>query len=174
MMRLLLSVAFLAMVFIAPTAVFAEEDKFAYVDVSRALARSDAYKKAQAIVNKKLVTIQKEVDDMEADIKKVKAELEAKGSLITREARAELEEKLQNKIRAFRRLVEDNQSALDRENKRWNKKLNRTLGKVIEEMVKEKGYLAVFGKGQVLFANEAINITDQVIERLNARTKKGM
>ncbi|GAB0056356.1 hypothetical protein SIID45300_00662 [Candidatus Magnetaquicoccaceae bacterium FCR-1] len=145
---------------------------FAYVDVPRVMASSSAAQHARELLKKKLASKQREVDVMEKEIKDLKAKIEQGGNVMNRDARADLENTTRNKFREYQRLVEDNQAAIDRENGVWTKKITEALRTVIEELGREKGYTAIFGKGQVLFANSTIDISDQVLNRLNEYTKK--
>ncbi|MBF0165834.1 MAG: OmpH family outer membrane protein [Magnetococcales bacterium] len=145
---------------------------FAYVDVPRVMASSSAAQHARELLKKKLASKQREVDAMEKEIKDLKAKIEQGGNVMNRDARADLENTTRSKFREYQRLVEDNQAAIDRENGVWTKKITEALRTVIEELGREKGYTAIFGKGQVLFANSTIDISDQVLNRLNEYTKK--
>ncbi|MBF0262520.1 MAG: OmpH family outer membrane protein [Magnetococcales bacterium] len=145
---------------------------FAYVDVPRVMASSAAAQHARELLKKKLASKQREVDAMEKEIKDLKAKIEQGGNVMNRDARADLENTTRSKFREYQRLVEDNQAAIDRENGVWTKKITEALRTVIEELGREKGYTAIFGKGQVLFANSTIDISDQVLNRLNEYTKK--
>lgn len=149
----------------------ADTPKFAYVDVPRAIASSQAAKQARDLLKKKLGVKQKEVDNMEAEIKRMKADLEKRSSSMNNETRTEMSSQIQSKFREYQRLVEDNQGAIDKENGVWTKKITDALREVVETLGKEKGYVAVFGKGQVLYASAAIDITDQILNRLNEFTK---
>ncbi|MEO5326898.1 MAG: OmpH family outer membrane protein [Magnetococcus sp. THC-1_WYH] len=148
----------------------AEQYSFAYVDVPRAMASSDAAKRARDLLERKLASKQKEVDSLEQKIKGMKSDLEKRKSLMTPESRAETSEKVRSKFREYQRLVEDNQASIDRENGLWTKKISEAMREVIEEIGREQGFTVVFGKGQVLFASGSIDITDQVLKRLNKRT----
>lgn len=167
---LLIALFFVGNVFVSGSA-WAESYKLAFVDVPRAMAASDAAKQARDILQKKLVAKQKEVSTMEAEVKKMQenvAKRAQKGQADAPDQDAEV----RAKMRDYQRLVEDNQAAIERENGRWTKKITEALLKVIEEIGREEGYTVVFGKGQVLFAAGSIDITDQVLVRLNERTKK--
>ncbi|OSM05165.1 OmpH family outer membrane protein [Magnetofaba australis] len=145
-------------------------DKFAFVDVQRAISSSDAAKQARNLLMSAKGKTQAKVDAKKSQIETMQADLKKRGALMTPEAKAEFNAKLQREMRDFRRMVEDLQLRLDRENARWTKRITGALREVIEEMGREKGYTAVFGKGQVLYATDTIDITDQVLKRLNERT----
>lgn len=145
---------------------------FAYVDVPRVLASSDASKSARELLKKKLADKQKELDAMEAKIKKMKDELDKKNSLIKPEVRQKQAEDIRKQFREYQRLLEDNQAGIDQENSMWTKKIMEALKEVLEEMAREMNYTAIFGKGQVLYSSSSIDITDQVLKRLNKHTEK--
>lgn len=166
------SALFVCVTLVMPLPAEAAPYKMAFVDVPRAMAASDAAKKARNILKKKLAAKQKEVSAMEAGIKRMKATAEKRKGLTRPDAASEQESELRAKFREYQRLVEDNQAAIDRENGRWTKKITSALLKVIEEIGLEEGFTVIFGKGQVLFAAGTIDITDRVLARLNERTKK--
>ncbi|MEO5376449.1 MAG: OmpH family outer membrane protein [Magnetococcus sp. DMHC-6] len=145
--------------------------QFAYVDITEAMTSSVAAKHVRDMLKQKIQTKQKEIDSLETEIKGMKADLEKRKNMMTPEANAELTGQIRSKFREYQRLVEDNQGAIDRENGRWTKKITETLSLVIEEIGKEKGFTVVFGKGQVLYADKSIDITSEVLNRLNSRTK---
>lgn len=171
LMRSVMMVFVSAVVFLSGGMVArAEQYSFAYVDVPRAMASSDAAKRARELLERKLASKQKEVDSLEQKIKGMKSDLEKRKGLMTPESRAETSEKVRSKFREYQRLVEDNQASIDRENGLWTKKISEAMREVIEEIGREQGFTVVFGKGQVLFASGSIDITDQVLKRLNKRT----
>ncbi|MBF0153127.1 MAG: OmpH family outer membrane protein [Magnetococcales bacterium] len=148
------------------------EGKFAFADVDKAMNQSQAAKKARDLLDRSFTNKQKELTSMEGDIKVMMNDLEKRKNLMTPEAQAELQEKIQNKRRELGRLAEDHRATLDRENAMWSKKITRILLSVIQDIGAEEGYTAIFGKGQVIFASPKIDITDRVLERLNTRTQE--
>jgi outer membrane protein len=169
--RFLLVVALLFTSFLGSESVWAASERFAYVDVPRVMTSSEGRRSAQELFKKKLAVKQKEVTAMEADINQMKSELKLRKDLMTTESRSELAGKIRRKLREFQRLIEDNQAAVDRENRLWTKKLTEALGEVIEEIGREKKYTAIFSRGQILFVAPSIDITDTVLNQLNKKTK---
>ncbi|MBF0447153.1 MAG: OmpH family outer membrane protein [Magnetococcales bacterium] len=165
---LLISLVFVGFFWSAPVQA---AGKFAYVDVPRVMDSSQAGNRARDFLNKKLSVKQNEVSSMEADINKMKDDLEKRKSVMTAEARSELAGKIRRKYREFQRLVEDNQASVDRENRHWTTKLTKALREVIEEVGREQKFTAIFSKGQILFVDPGIDITDMVLNQLNAKTK---
>ena len=149
----------------------AESLRVAYVDVPRAIAGSQAAKNARDILQQKLAVKQKEVDAMEMEIKGLKSNLEKRQSVMSSEKREEMAGEIRNKFREYQRLVEDNQAAIDRENGRWTKKITEVLKEVVTEMGNSGKYVLIFGKGQVLYHAPSTDITEEVLRKLNQRTK---
>ncbi|MBF0284745.1 MAG: OmpH family outer membrane protein [Magnetococcales bacterium] len=131
----------------------------------------DANKKMLETLKQEMITKNKETDALRNEILKKKQELDKQGSLLKPDARNKLEEELSAKKREFRRFMEENQAELDEENRGWNKKITQALGEVIEDLGRERGYTAIFAKGQVLYADSAIDLTKEVAERLNKKTQ---
>ncbi|MBF0610996.1 MAG: OmpH family outer membrane protein [Magnetococcales bacterium] len=155
----------------------AEEVKIAYVDVPRAIASSEAAKRARELMQKKLDSKQREVDAVEEEIKllkeeKLREEKEQPEGTLKPEGRSEIANALSKKLREYQRLVEENQAALDRENGVWTKKVTDALRQVIQEIGREDGYTVIVGKGQVLYSTSSIDITDKVLIRLNETTRR--
>ena len=146
--------------------------KLAYVDVPRAMAASNASQRFLKTFKKKLSSKRREVRAMEAEIKRMKTSLDKRKNLMSRGSASDLAEKIRRKYRQYQRLVEDNQAIIDRDNSNWTKKITDAMKKVIEQIAREKGYTAVFAKGQVLFYDAEIDITDLVLKRLNTYTRR--
>ncbi len=157
------------------SSVDAAQPKFAFVNVSKAIDTSNATKRARKIFRRQLASKRKEIAGLEKQVKRLKSQLDnltKKGSLANRDKVSNLKEKFRRKYRQYQRLVEDNQVAIERENSKWSKKITRTLRDVIQEIGRERGYTAIYAHGQALYHNPAIDITDIVLKRLNARTSK--
>ncbi|MBF0187216.1 MAG: OmpH family outer membrane protein [Magnetococcales bacterium] len=149
----------------------AESLKFAYVDVQRAVSSSDAAKKAKELLQKKFMAMRKEINGLELELKRMRSDLKNKQALMKPEALGELRNKARQKYRDYQRLLEDNQAAIDRENKHWTKRITKALREVIIAIGREGKYTTIFGKGQVLYSDSGIDITDMVLVRLNKQTK---
>lgn len=173
--RLILWTLLAVMVAIAPPLAEAAESaalKVAYVDIARAIDSSMAATNAREMLKGKLDAKQREVSAMESEIKEMKADFEKRKGLLNPESRAELDGRIRRKFREYQRLVEDNQAALDRENNRWTKKMTQAMSEVVEEVGRERGYTMIFAKNpRILYFNESVDITDEVLSRFNKRTE---
>lgn len=153
----------------------ADASKFAYVDVSRvdrAIFNSDAAKKARSNFKEKLRKKEDEIVMMRKEIQQMKIDFKKRASLMQSEAKKQLEKAIRDKELEYQLLVEAAQTTMKQENSRWNKKITTALKEVIVLIGRENHYTAIFGTGQTLFVTPDIDITQQVIQRLNTRTKE--
>ena len=150
----------------------ADVAKIGVIDFMRILEASSAGKSARA-------EIDKQRKKMEADLKKNQAELEELKERIEREALVMSKEKREEKEREFRTKLNDFMM-LDKKFKQERQILDRKLTKNIQteimelskEMGKAEGYLLIIEKSVVLYAPNAIDITDKVIQKYNAMFAK--
>jgi len=144
--------------------------KIGVVDFQRIFDTSDAGKVAQA-------EIKKQGEKMETDLKKKGEELEELKKKFEREALVMSREMREEKEREFRIKINDFKS-LERKYKANFKDLNavlvgslqkKLLG-LVEEIGKKEGYLLIIEKREagVLYAPSTIDVTDQLIQKLNA------
>jgi outer membrane protein len=158
-------------IFFGNGSVQAANVNFAYVDGPRVLAASEARKSARELLRKKLANQKGEVVAVESDINQMKKKLKQRKGSMTAESLSDLTSKIRRRYTELQRLKEDNQAAVDRENRRWTKKLTEALREVIEEVGRKEKYTAIFSTGQVIFADPNIDITDKIILQLNTKTK---
>lgn len=163
---------FISFCFLVVSSYGADVAKIGVVDFMRILEASSAGKSARA-------EIDEQRKKMEADLKKNQAELEELKERIEREALVMSKEKRAEKEREFRTKLNDFM-LLDKKFKKERQILDRKLTKKIQtkiielanEMGKAEGYLLIIEKSIVLYAPNAIDITDKVIQKYNAIFEK--
>lgn len=146
------------------------EIRLAVVDMDRVMAESDMGKLEQAGIDKlkgdrtALITAkQKELDSMEEQIRNASLSW-------SDEKREEQSRQYEVKRVELRRLNEDATRDVQAEFNRSMTKLQKAALGITATIGREKGYTLVLEKNTVpvLYASDAIEITDDVIRRLNA------
>lgn len=144
--------------------------KIGVVDFQRIFAISNAGKTAQA-------EIKKQGEKMEADLKKKGAELEGlkkkferEALVMSREMREEKEREFRIKINDFKSLERKYKAKFKDLNARLVSSLQKKLLGLVEEIGKKEGYLLIIEKQEagVLYSPSAIDVTDKLIQKLNA------
>lgn len=153
---------------------YAEELKFGFVDLNRALNECDegkeAIKKLEDMVKKK----QTEIDKKGEGIKKLEEELTKQAEVLTPETLKKKQETYEKELREYNRMIKDFNEELQKRQNEFMQAILSGIRKMIEKFGAEEKYTAIFEKveGGVLYAPEGLDITDKVIKRFNEATKK--
>ena len=155
----------------------AAANRIGVVDVQKVLVRSAAGLAAREQLEKEKVSMQREVDQRQGEIEKLREELEKKALLLSPEVKKEREETLQRKVRDLRRLVEDFEKELAKKDQNLTKRIVEELAGVIQRYGREKGYLLILEKRNagVIYGGQEADLTDEVIklyDQERAREKK--
>ncbi len=121
-------------------------------------------------------------DKMEADLKKIGADiddirkrLESESMVMGKEAREEKERESRIKINDFKSLQQKYRSDLQGIEANLINQLKNDINDIVQEIGKKEGYLLIINKFGVIYSPNSIDITDRVIEKLNdmfAKKKK--
>jgi outer membrane protein len=89
---------------------------------------------------------------------------------LTEERLAEMQKDLQDKAVQLKRLQEDAERELEKQQREALKKIENRVLAIIEQVGKEQGYTLIFNKFQagLVFADDAIDITDVILQRFDA------
>jgi outer membrane protein len=161
----------LAVAMVLVTSASAQEIKIGYVDLQRALNESEAGQKAKG-------EFKKQVDKLQADLKRKKDELdglkdrlEKKALVMKEEERREMEKDYQRKMRDFERDYKDSQGELQLKDNELTRDLLQELQVVIAEYGKNGNYTVILelSSSSVLYGDPKVDLTDQIIAAYNNR-----
>lgn len=144
--------------------------RVAVVDTQRLLEESAAGRSALERLRGLFDQKQQEIAAREQEIAGLRQQLE-EGSLSLSEARqAELQGQIEDKLIALGRLRDDAQRELNQQQDRALQEIDRQIMPVIQQVAAESGYALIFRKYEsgLLFAQDAVDITDRVLQRFNA------
>ena len=161
------------MLVLSCTAALAQERiKIGFIDVQRIISESQAGKKAkdrfQAQVKKAEADVQKERQDLE----RLKNDLDKKGPLMKEDERRNLEADLQKRSVTLQRALGDYQQDLQRRNNEMMAEILKELEQVVTEVGKADKFTLILERSQILYSDQAIDITNKVIDAYNSRMKK--
>ena len=150
----------------------ADVAKIGVIDLQKILETSSAGKAIQA-------ELKKEKDKMEADLKKKGAEienirkrLERESMVMGKEMRDEKERESRIKINDFKSLQKKYRSNLQKLEGGLMNRLKTDIDEIVKQIGKKGGYLLIINKFGVLYSPNSIDITDNVIGKLNAKYAK--
>ena len=174
MKRYLFSAAVSVLVFLFCSTVSAGEYRFGCVDIQKAVMDSVAGKEA-------MENFQEEVKKMEEGILKEKEQIEKLGEvlqkqsmMLTDDVRREKEKDFLRRQRDYERQVKDSKAELQIKEAELTNDILEDLIPVIEDYGKKNNYSIVFEKSKriLLYASDALDITDKIIAIFDAQHKK--
>ncbi len=160
------AVAALVMVAALPAAA---QSKVAVIDVQRVVAESDpgkeAIQKLKAISDAKI----QEGQAMQQEMATLQDQYNKQRFTVSEARMAEMSKELEDKGIAIRRFEDDAKRELDEVRRRELGGLEERILPIINQIGMEEGITLIFNKFQsgLVYADEAVDITDDVIRRFN-------
>ncbi len=153
---------------------FASNVKIGYVDLQKALNESSAGKAAKAEIAAKYKKYQKTLEERQKELADQKSELEKQSMLLAQDARDDKEHAYQQKVKDFQRFAKDAQDDLKQKDSDFTRQIIANLVGVVKTLGKKEGYTIILEKSQssVLYAENKIDLTEQVIKAYDAQSKK--
>jgi outer membrane protein len=157
----------LALIFILGSNVRAAE-KFAYINLEKVFNEYQKTKDEEAKLTEEGKQKQKEIDAKIKEIDKLREDMELLNEKEKEKRKAEIEKKMQE-LRQF-----DRQARADLMRKRDAiiREILTEIDNAIKEYGKSKGYTLIFNSRALLYKDEKLDITDEIIKYLNNKYKK--
>lgn len=148
---------------------YAEEAKIVVLDAQKIINDSNAAKGAVSKIEKARNDSQSKIDKMETDITKKREDLEKKRSVLSDEKFIAEESKLKADLRTYRAQVQNMQEQLNNQVMAYRREIIDVMRKEVEDMAEANGYSMVLERNQVMFSTPSLDITDEVMKRVNKR-----
>lgn len=158
---------------IVPAAFGADGVKIGAVDIQKVLLMSDAGKEAKEQLAGKANKYEAEKNSREEELRKLKADLEKQGVLLSETARGAKEKDYQQKLKDYQRFLKDAQDDLQAKNDELTNKIVESIVKVIQEYGRTNGYTVIFVKNEgMIYVKEQADLTDEILKAFNVAKKK--
>lgn len=163
------SAVLICIMFAAVSASAADVAKIGIIDFQKVLRESEAGKSVQK-------QIQKEGQEMEADLKELAGEIEELNKQLSRDSmvmdkdkRREKQQELENKKNNFQSKRQEYQSRFREMESEQVGKLQGEIFSIAEEIGKEEGYLLIIERSAAVYYPDSIDITGRLIKEYNER-----
>ncbi len=169
MYRSMIRTAAVAALVMAAAMPAAAQSKVAVIDVQRVVAESDpgkeAIQKLKAISDAKI----QEGQAMQQEMATLQDQYNKQRFTVSEQRMAEMSKELEDKNIAIRRFEDDAKRELDEVRRRELGGLEGRILPIINQIGVEEGITLIFNKFQsgLVYADEAVDITDDVIRRFN-------
>jgi len=139
--------------------------KIGIIDGKRIFDEHPDSKKATALLKKELEEKQKEIDARSEEIRKLEKELNS-NLLLSDDERAKKETEINEKKRAVVKYSQEAEEYLSHKEEELTKEITQKVYLFIEEIAKEKGINLIIENNYVLYADDNLDITEDVIEKM--------
>jgi len=153
-------------------ALAADVAKIGVVDLQRVMETSNAGKAAQAQIKTQKDKMETDLKGKGAEIEQIRQRLEREAMVMSKESREEKEREARIKLNDFKTLQKKFRNDLQQLEKKLVTELRDDTISLVDEIGKKEGYLLIITRVGVLYSPNSIDITDQLIKRLNERYAK--
>jgi outer membrane protein len=158
-------------------ALMAEEVKLGYIDTVKIFAEFKETVAAEEIYKKEVEAWKKKASDMEADLAKMREEIQSQSLMLSEEKVSEKKLQFDQKMKEYNQYMSDvfgdNGQAAKR-NKELTQPIVEKINGVIAKIAEDEGYTIVFdaAQGNLVYAKKALDLTEKVMERLQQEMQK--
>jgi outer membrane protein len=144
--------------------------RVAVIDVQKVLTQSTAGKAAYDKLKKMQDDKMAQAKSMDDELRKLDAEIATKRLSLSEDKLTEMQKTLADKRISMQRYAQDAEREIGEARDRELMVLEGKIKPVIDALGKEMGLAAIFNKFEsgLVYASEAIDVTDTVIQRFNA------
>jgi outer membrane protein len=153
-----------------PPQPFPEGAKVAYVDVQQIASESSEGKSARQKIEDLSTKKTQELQTKQKAIQDLQQKLQTGGSVMSDAARDQAEKDIERQNKELQRLQQDAQEEVQALTRDLQNEFQRKLLPLIGQVAAEKGLQMVFSAADsgIVWANPGLNITPDVVKRLNA------
>jgi outer membrane protein len=145
--------------------------KIGVIDLQKVLRTSAAGQAAQKTIADKAQAFQKTMQSRQNDLKKLNDEFEKQKMMLSKEAIADKERDLQQKVKDFQRFGKDAQEELQQEDRQATSRILDEVAKIVKDLGVKQGYDLIVEKSTTLYAPESVDMTDAVIKAYDKKYK---
>ncbi|MCG6950082.1 MAG: OmpH family outer membrane protein [Acidobacteria bacterium] len=169
MFRLAIRTTVLAAVALALALPAAAQTQVAVIDVQRVVTESDPGKEVMQNLRALSDAKAQEGQALQQELASLQDQFNKQRFTVSEERQTEMSKEIEDKQIAIRRFQDDAQRELQEAQRRELGGLEEKILPIINQVGQERGLTLIFNKFQsgLVYADEAVDITDQVITRFN-------
>lgn len=150
----------------------ANASNIAILDLEKIIKESKAMKDIQGKVNKKQDEYQKEVSKKQHDLESEQKTIEGKKTILSKDGFEKEVQKFEKKVDDLKTYVDRKQNSLKKASMESMSKVNEIIKEIIADIAKDKNYEVIIPASQTVFFNEALDISEEVLKKLDKKITK--
>ena len=139
------------------------------LEYQHVMSESAAAIDIKAQIEKQRLFYRDEMNKHEQELRAAEQEILRQSNTLSREALAQMRRELRAGVTDMRRGAQAHKRELDQAYRHGMNEVERAIAFIITELAKEKGFNLVLPHARVMFLYNDLNITDEVMSRINAR-----
>lgn len=144
----------------------------AVVDVQKIMQDSEAAKGVQTVIEGRRDEYQKEITGLEEKLRSAEQELRKQQTVLSPDALANKRKGFEKQVADVQRTVQARKRALDAGLSEAMGAVQKAMLDIIADVSREKGANVVLARHQFVIIDTKLDVTDTVMQRLNARLPK--
>jgi len=150
----------------------ADPVKIGVVDLQKILETSNSGKAAQNELKVQRDKMQADMKQRGNEIQEIESRMQREAMVMSRETREEKEREHRIKVSDFQALQRKYQSDLQEVERKLMGKLQTEITSLVSDIAKKDGYLLVISNIGVIYSLPSVDITERLIQELNAKSGK--
>ena len=143
--------------------------RMAVLDIERVRLDAAAVREIRSKLGTYLDVYRSDTQKEEQEIRTAQDELAGKRTILSPDAYAEERKKLEDRLAEAQGRVQRRRQALERVNVEAMERVKQSLEAIVSEIAAERQLTLIIRKDQAVFATPSIDITDEVLKRLDQR-----
>ncbi|MDE3060256.1 MAG: OmpH family outer membrane protein [Pseudomonadota bacterium] len=156
-----------AMADAAPAAV-----PIATVNIQLIMRDSTAAQNVREQLESKQKSFQSDISKKQDKLQKEQQDLGKQQSVLSKDAFAEKSRAFNSKVTEMQKEVQSKKALLDNSFERSIGEIQKVVTDIITDLAKEKGFAVAIPTSQILYGDSRLDITDEVLKRLNQKLPK--
>jgi len=142
-------------------------DKIGVVDIQKIMRDSLAAKNLQSQISKKKDEFEAEIKKQEDDLQKADKDLAEQRNVLSAEALDKKRTEFKNRLTKVQRNVQTRKAQLEDAYNKALSEIQTSVLKITADLAKEKNLGLVIPTSQILYAQDKMNISDEVLKKLD-------
>jgi outer membrane protein len=155
----------------------ADEIKLGYIDTVKIFAEYKETVEAEAVYKKEVDAWKKKASDMEAELAKMREEIQSQSLMLSEEKQAEKKLQFDQKLKEYNQYMADvfgDEGEAAKRNKELTQPIVEKINAVIAKIAEAEGYTIIFdaAQGNIVYSKKTLDLTARVMEELDKEMPK--
>lgn len=145
--------------------------KVGFIDMQKAISSTKLFQKEMVKYQESYKSEQAKINAREIKIKETKDELEKQNFVLSPELKKQKEDQWKEEFKNFKRYVQDKNEDFQNLRDDIGRKILVKMLDVVRKVGKEKNYTVILENKVVLYSDQSVDLTDEIVKQFDKETK---